>query len=95
MSTPGFAPLRGSTEHTLGSSPGFVRALTCCGVRAKTGTNSGATYRNPWTWPYSGLVYGSRAISRARLIAVVSARCCLAVSPVMRRGMIRPRSVMK
>jgi hypothetical protein len=45
--------------------------------------------------PYSGLVYGKSAISRARLMAVVNARCCLAVSPVIRRGMMRPRSVMK
>jgi hypothetical protein len=30
---------------------------------------------------------------RARLIAAVSSRCCLAVRPVMRRGKILPRSV--
>jgi len=38
---------------------------------------------------------GSRAIVRARLMATVISRWCLAQFPVIRRGMILPRSVVK
>ena len=39
--------------------------------------------------------YGSRARLRARLMAVASSRWCFAHVPVIRRGMIFPRSDVK
>src|SRR5438876_1059704 len=46
---------------------------------------------NPRTW---SAVYGSIAMRRARLSAVVSMRWCLAHVPLLRRGSILPRSLM-